>query len=97
MKNFYFALFSIAILAGCAPAHLQLDNPDKKMAQASFIETHRHYVWGLWGSSSIQADKACPKTGLNSIETTRNTLNGFIDFMTGGIYIPTTYAVYCNK
>lgn len=97
MRKSILVIFSVCMLSGCTPAVLQIDDVEKKSSEPELVQENTRWFWGLSGSEVYAVDKVCVGRGLNSIETREDGINGILNFFTGGIYMPATYAFYCNK
>jgi hypothetical protein len=53
------------------------------------------FLWGLVGSKEVSLDAICPQ-GVSRWHNQATFLNGFLSFITLGIYVPRTIVVECS-
>lgn len=79
-------------LSGCVTARYYTDS---QPGGAHHEEGADFFLWGLVGEKEVNLDAICPQ-GVSRWYNQATFLNGFLQFITLGIYAPRTIVVECS-
>lgn len=57
---------------------------------------HKFYVWGLVGKQELYARDLCPGSGISEIYQYTSAVDGILENLTLGMYMPRTLRITCN-
>ena len=91
---FIIGLTVVSGLSGCYRHTYVGPTPASSMAASKNYFAH-HFLYGVIPASpDVTLNQICPQ-GVGKIETEVSFLNGFLIWLTNGIYSPKTVKVYC--
>ncbi|PIE18603.1 MAG: hypothetical protein CSA66_04400 [Proteobacteria bacterium] len=97
MARLMTALIAALLLAGCFQHTFHLNTDQAPEAAPSFVDWNHHVLWGLVDTSGpVDVDALCPD-GVAIVHNEMTVINTLLAVVTGGIYAPTTTAIYCAR
>lgn len=88
------------LLISCQHARLRFDgckdckgSPDPSKTKTLH---HKFYVWGLVGKAEVHAQEVCPDSGINEVYQYTSAMDGILENLTIGMYMPRTLKITCN-
>lgn len=95
MKLFFVALGCLSLNA-CLSTTVHFPSRGKMIKK--YDETQSFFLWGLAPSRiDLQSSEVCPQGDVKKFQTITTGMNGFLSFITIGIYSPKTARVWCSK
>lgn len=96
MRYRFFALAIVSLLVGGC-YHATVTDPNTPPAATRVGNSWAHsWLWGLVPPRDVEAT-ACGAGGIQRVETQINFAQGFVSFITGGIYTPMQIDVTCGQ
>ena len=96
MKKFLMVSAVALALAGCSTQQFTIKGTAVPTVP-SYEGTSTFIFWGLGQTKTLDPKEVCGAKGVKAIETRYTFLDGLANTITGGIYAPHGYAIYCNK
>lgn len=95
MKTLSITLTPVVVLAGCAQQGFSIKNnvTDSSYSQK---QTQHFFVSGVGQGKDVDATSVCcGRDNVDRVEVQQTFLNGFLSFLTLGIYTPREARLYC--
>lgn len=86
----------LAVLVSACSTHTFIVSKQPASSQPALNEMQHFFVSGLAQSQEVNAHKICGENNVAKVQTQQTFLNGFLGFLSQGIYTPRDIRVYCK-
>lgn len=96
MKKLAAVVTACLILSGCMSTKISLDPKWNSSDKPSYTDYMDSYWFGLSGDTTISLSKVCMDQKPLGVARVRTFADGFLTVISLGIYVPSTFRVWCG-
>lgn len=86
----------IFFITGCSTITTRYEGTAKLSSSPTYEKSKPYFLWGLVGEHHINVKELCGDKKVSQMQSQDTFLDGFLGFITLGIYLPRTAKVWCE-